>query len=221
MKTSTIQYIITIIGLILSVLSILTIKNYFNRPNQTTKKIAMVVEVERPNNVIPVMKNEEKTTTEITTQPVIKRELPPIGISEEVIYEDMTLTELTNKLNKNLYSTLKDTGSYFANYTKETGLDPYLSLAIVLHETGCKWGCSKLVNQCNNVGGIKGSPSCNGGSYKRYDSLEEGIDGYLNMVYNKYYSQGLTTAELMNPKYAASTSWADAVNGYINTIKES
>ena len=36
-----------------------------------------------------------------------------------------------------------------------------------------------------------------------------------------YYAYGLTTPEAMNPKYAASTSWANKVKNYINYIKES
>ena len=72
-----------------------------------------------------------------------------------VIYDGLTITELTEKLNKNLNSTLSNTGIYFANYYIKTGLDPYLSVSIVLHETGCKWNCSTLVKECNNIGGIK------------------------------------------------------------------
>ena len=129
--------------------------------------------------------------------------------------------ELTIRLNKNLYDTLEGTGSYFTNYTKETGLDPYLAVSIVNLETGCKWGCSYLAKKCNNIGGIKGKPSCNGSAYKRFDSLEDGINGYLDLVYYNYYSKGLDTAEKMNPKYAESKTWAQKVNAYYETIKSS
>ena len=43
-----------------------------------------------------------------------------------------------------------------------------LAVSIMLHETGCKWGCSYLVNSCNNVGGQKGS-GC--GAYSYFDSF--------------------------------------------------
>ena len=116
---------------------------------------------------------------------------------------------------------MEGTGIYFANYTKETGLDPYLAVSIINLETGCKWGCSYLAKNCNNIGGLKGSPSCNGGSYMKFDTLEEGIRGYLDIVYNNYWQKGLTTPELMNPKYAASNTWAEKVNRYYEAIKAS
>lgn len=149
----------------------------------------------------------------------IKDELDNIVDNNEKVLDDMTLSELIEKLNKSLNSTLSNTGHYFANYYVKTGLDPYLAVAIVLHETGCKWTCSKLVRECNNIGGIKGKPSCNGGSYKSFDTLESGINGYLDMLYNNYYSKGLNTPELINPKYAASTTWSEKINNYILEIK--
>lgn len=173
------------------------------------------------------------TTTEVTTTKLITKTTKPLETFKEevdknshikdngeVVLDGMTLTELTNKLNKSLTSTLTNTGHYFANYYVKTGLDPYLAVAIVLHETGCKWTCSKLVRECNNIGGMKGSPKCDGGSYMKYDSLEEGINGYLDMLYNNYYKKGLTTPELINPKYAESTTWSEKINNYINEIKK-
>lgn len=168
------------------------------------------------------------TTTLITTTTTNPTEVfetivtnPPLLDDSSIIYDGLTLTELTEKLNKNLKSTLTNTGHYFAEYYVKTGLDPYLAVAIVLQETGCKWTCSKLVRNCNNIGGMKGSPKCNGGSYRKYDTLEAGINGYLDMLYNNYYSKGLTTPELINPKYATSTTWSEKINNYINNIKKS
>ena len=140
-------------------------------------------------------------------------------IEDPIVYDNMTMDELAEKLNRSLNSTLSGYGYLFASYSLELGVDPYLALAIVLHETGCKWECSYLTRVCNNVGGQKGSPSCNGGSYKRYDTLEEGIKGYLTNLYNGYISKGLTTPEQIGPKYAGSTSWPSKINWYIEYIK--
>ena len=52
-----------------------------------------------------------------------------------------------------------------------------------------------------------------------FSSMDEGIKQYLNILYNRYYSKGLTTPELMNPYYAESTTWASNVNNYIRKIK--
>ena len=145
---------------------------------------------------------------------------PEIVDDGSIIYEGMTITELTNKLNKSLNDYLTNTGYYFAKNTRDTGMDPYLSVAIVLLETGCKWKCSSLTTECNNIGGLKGGNSCNGKSYSKYDTLEEGIDSYLNIIYNNYYLKGLDTPEKMGPKYAYSTAWAEKVNNYIKEIRE-
>lgn len=142
------------------------------------------------------------------------------AIVEEIVYEDMTFNELSLQLNKSLSSTLTNKGEIFAKRALEYEVDPYLALAIVLHETGCKWGCSSLVVNCNNVGGVKGGPSCGGGSYRYYSSLDEGITAFIrNLKYN-YYDYGLNTAYKMQRKYTGgSTTWASKVENYIAEIK--
>lgn len=139
--------------------------------------------------------------------------------SEQVVYQDMTMNELAEKLNRSLNSTISDQGYLIASYSLEKGVDPYLAVAIMLHETGCKWECSTLVKSCYNVGGQKGSPSCGNGSYRRFSSLEEGIKGFIDNLAKNYYAYGLTTPEQMNRKYAGSTTWASKVNAYIEQIK--
>lgn len=164
--------------------------------------------------IIKIKKEEEEKKIEFEKQ---KRE------EEEkrnmIVYDGLTLDELGSKLERSLNSTLSGQGYFFAQKSIELGIDPYLALAITLHETGCKWNCSTLVRECYNVGGMKGSPGCNGGSYKKFNSLSEGINSYLNNLYYNYYSLGLTTPEEIGPKYAASTTWASQVNSYINEIK--
>lgn len=142
-------------------------------------------------------------------------------INNLILWDGLTKEELINKLNKNLYHELSNTGKYFADFTEKTGLDPYLAISIINLETGCKWGCSTLVKKCNNIGGMKGSPSCNGGSYAKFNTLEEGINSYLNMLYKYYWLKGLNTPEKMNSKYAESASWSIQVNKYYEVIEKS
>ena len=137
---------------------------------------------------------------------------------QEVVYDGMTLQELSDKLNRTLNSTLSGQGMTFATKAIDLGIDPYLAVAIVMHETGCKWNCSSLLKRCNNVGGMKGS-GCSGSSYAGFATLEEGINAYMNNLYKNYISKGLTTAEAIGPKYAASNTWTNQVNTYINEIK--
>ena len=136
-----------------------------------------------------------------------------------IVYDGMTMSELTEKLNRSLKSTIAGKGDIFASYSLERGVDPYLAVSIMLLETGCNWSCSSLMRRCNNVGGQKGSPYCDGGSYKSYPSLDEGIKGFIDNIADNYYAYGLTTPEAMNKKYAASNMWAIKVNNYISSVK--
>ena len=135
-----------------------------------------------------------------------------------VVYQDMTMEELTNKLNNILSSDLTGTGEYYAKYSIELGVDPYLAVAISMHETGCTWNCSYLAKTCNNVGGQKGR-GC--GEYQAFESREAGIYGFISNIKRNYVDYGLLTAEEMNPKYAEDPLWASKVNKYIEKIKNS
>lgn len=140
-------------------------------------------------------------------------------VSEEIVYDGLTLTELSRKLDRSLSSDVSGYGSLFASYSLEKDVDPYLAVAIMLHETGCKWNCSTLVKACNNVGGQKGSPGCGGGSYKRFPTLEDGIKGFIDNLQKNYVAYGLTTPSLMASKYASSPTWAIKVENYMLEIK--
>ena len=144
----------------------------------------------------------------------------PNEIKEKIVWDGLTMQQLTEKLDKTLTSNLEGYGYAFAEKSIELGLDPYLAVAITMHETGCKWGCSYLLRKCNNVAGIKGTPGCNGGSYKAFDSLEDGINYFITMLYNNYYSKGLTTPEQINTRYAEDKTLYIKVNKYIENIKK-
>lgn len=142
-----------------------------------------------------------------------------IQIVPEIVYDGMTLEELGTKLNRSLKSTLSGYGKVFAQLSLDNGVDPYVAIAIVLHETGCYSGkCSTLTSQCNNVGGMKGSPGC-GGPYKRFSTLDQGIQAFIENLSRGYYQKGLTTVEQIGKKYAESNTWATKVNNYIKIIK--
>ncbi len=170
----------------------------------------------------------ENNSTDIKTEEVvIEEELEDVKTYEEVstipvdpiVYDGLTMGELADKLNRSLKSNISGKGYLIASYSLQLGIDPYMATAIILHETGCNGTCSSLVRECNNVGGQKGGPSCGGGAYKAYPTLDEGIMGYLDNLYRNYYAVGLTTVETIGPKYAASTTWASQVNNYIALIR--
>lgn len=154
--------------------------------------------------------NVESTEEEQNSTEVVEQE------ESQIVYDGLTLDELSNKLNRTLNSTLSGKGYLYASYCLEKGVDPYLAVAISMEETGCAWGCSNLVVSCNNVGGMKGS-GC--GSYAAFSSLDDGIKAFIDNIANNYVAYGLTTADTMNSKYAENPLWASNVNAYIEKIR--
>ncbi len=137
--------------------------------------------------------------------------------AKEVVYEDMSLLELSAKINKMfLNTTLDGYGEYIATRSLELDVDPVVATSIMLVETGCKWKCSALVRNSNNVGGMRGAKG-----YLKFSSLETGINSFLNNLSKNYYRYGLNTPELMNRKYAANPNWHKNVNYYVKLIKAS
>ena len=167
-----------------------------------------------------INEEEEENTQELIA---IDMEIAPASVivpPRIEVYEGMTIDELAAKLNRNLGNGyIAGKGYLIASQCIEKGVDPYVAVAIMLHETGCKHNCSSLVKTCNNVGGQKGAPGCNGGSYKAYATLDEGIIGFINNLYKNYYSKGLNTIESIAPRYAASKTWPGKIRSYVEQIR--
>lgn len=133
-------------------------------------------------------------------------------------YAGESVEQITSKIERYLNFNLDGKGEFIVRYSIEVGVDPYLSTAIILHETGCESKCSYLARECNNYGGNKGKPGCNGGSYRKFSSAEEGLQYAINNL-SGYIKKGLTTPEQINKKYAESTAWAGKVKKYMNKLK--
>lgn len=168
-----------------------------------------------------VDKVEDNNTYALIDEDDIEEQIIEVSTEEidevkKIVYDNMTIEELIDKLNNSLKYELSGYGALVANYSLEKGVDPYLATAIMLHETGCTWGCSSLVKKCNNVGGMKGK-GCN--SYSYFSSLEQGIKSFIDNIYNNYYVYGLTTADLMGSKYAEDPLWSSKVNSHIEKVR--
>lgn len=138
------------------------------------------------------------------------------------VFDSLTMEELAEKLNRNLGNDyIAGKGYLIATECLARGVDPYIAVAIMLHETGCKSTCSSLARTCNNVGGQKGSPGCNGGSYKAFATLDEGIVGFISNLENNYFKVGLTTIDTIGPRYAESTTWPQKIHWYVDQIRAS
>lgn len=141
-----------------------------------------------------------------------------VEIEREEVYDGLTIEELSSKLNKYLKDkgALANQGDLIATQSLALGVDPYVAVAIMMHETGCNSTCSRLVRNKNNVGGMRGRS----GKWQSFDSIEDGINGFLSNLSRNYYKKGLDTPEKMANKYAGgSTSWAGKIRNYMKKIE--
>lgn len=167
-----------------------------------------------------IINNNEQTTKKAENYLLkeINMEVAPAAVMRIEVFEGMTLEELAEKLNHSLKNDIAGKGNVIAAKSIELGVDPYVATAIILHETGCgQNSCSHIARTCYNFGGQKGS-GC--GAYKRYNSVDEGLQGMIQNLYNNYYSRGLTTVEAIGPRYAESGEWISKINWYIGRIRE-
>ena len=142
-----------------------------------------------------------------------------VKIEREEVYAGLTIEELTLKLNRYLRDkgALANQGSLIATQSLALGVDPYVAVAIMMHETGCNSECSRLVKNKNNVGGMRGRS----GRWQSFATLENGINGFLSNLSRNYYKKGLNTPEKMAKKYAGgSTSWAGKIRNYMDIIEK-
>ncbi len=151
------------------------------------------------------------------TDSVIINNNAAVGIMRKEVYKGMTLDEVANQINKSLKNDISGKGMVIASKSIELGVDPFVATAIILHETGCgQNSCSKIARECYNFGGQKGA-GC--GAYRRYSSIDEGLQGMIINLHNNFYSKGLTTVESIGPRYAESGTWVSKINWYVNKIK--
>lgn len=173
----------------------------------------------------PLASDNLKYRVDSSSLTAVKMEVTPssVYIAPRVeVYDGLTLDELALKLDRNLGDDyIAGKGYFIAKLCIEKGVDPYIAVAIILHETGCGTKCSNLARYCNNVGGQKGSPGCNGGSFKKFDTLDEGITGFINNLSKNYFSVGRDTVETIAPKYCEGNEWAGKINYFVNKIKNS
>ena len=164
---------------------------------------------------------ENKKTTDLLTDVDMETDPASVIVPPRIeVYEGMTLEELAIKLDRNLGTDIvAGKGALIASECVNKGVDPYVAVAILLHETGCKHSCSRLARTCNNFGGQKGAPGCNGGAYKAYNSIDEGLVGFIDNLYRNYYSRGLNTVESIGPRYAESNTWVSKINSYVSQIR--
>ncbi len=178
----------------------------------------MIITIFTSISILHIFSNKPTTIENIVFNNILYSTSEYNTYEEETVcvYEDMTLEELTNKLNVNLKSDLEGYGDIIADFSLKKGVDPLVATSIILEETGCTWNCSSLVKNNNNVGGMRAYSG-----YLKFDTLEEGIEAFISNLSNNYYQKGLNTPELINTKYASNPNWYQKINYYITKIRAS
>lgn len=176
----------------------------------------MIVQEVEPSVEAPSIPLEE---VEMESAPASIVEVIPERIE---VYDGLTMEELVDKLNRHLGSDiLAGKGDVIASESLSKGVDPYIVVAIISQESGCAGsnGCSNLAKYCYNFGGQKGSPGCNGGSFKQFDSIDEGLAGLVDNLSRNYFALGLTTPETIGPKYCEGDEWAGHISWFVEKIR--
>lgn len=203
------------IGLVLILVAMLILNGYdvLNVNISNNVAISADKEVKESSNSNTNNTNVIKMSLNETTD----REVAEAVSLRLEVFDGLTMDELALKLNRSLgNAVLAGKGYLIASYSLSKGVDPYVVTAIMIHETGR--GTSRMARECNNVAGQKGAPSCMG-SYKGYATIDDGIKGAIDNLYNNYYARGLTTVEAIGPRYAESGTWVSMINGYVNSIR--
>ncbi len=217
-KANYIAAVISTIGFSLILVAMVILDSSYNFIDDVSITDSIDSKVIAASTVVRVNNDEadnDLNSLEISSE----REIAPAKMLRVEVFDGLTLEELTARLNKSLGTDLlAGKGELIASYSLSKGVDPYLVTAIMLHETGCGTRCSALARTCNNVAGQKGSPSCMG-SYKGYQTIDDGIRGAIDNLYNNFYAKGLTTVETIAPRYAESSAWPIKINSYITKIK--
>ena len=217
-KARIICIITSFVGIIMISMGLIIQEGYSNNRviRDTSKNNFKIKNIATSANLM-LKENNKDNLQENPLLKEIKVETTNASILRQEVFEGMTLDELAEKINRTLKNEISGQGYTIANKCIELGVDPYIATAIIMHETGCgQNSCSNIARNCFNFGGQKGS-GC--GAYKRYNSIEDGLEGMITNLYNNYYAYGLNTVEAIGPRYAESTTWVGKINWYVNKIR--
>lgn len=217
-KARIICIITSFVGIIMISMGLIIQEGYSNNRviRDTSKNNFKIKNIATSANLM-LKENNKDNLQENPLLKEIKVETTNASILRQEVFEGMTLDELAEKINRTLKNEISGQGYTIANKCIELGVDPYIATAIIMHETGCgQNSCSNIARNCFNFGGQKGS-GC--GAYKRYNSIEDGLEGMITNLYKNYYAYGLNTVEAIGPRYAESTTWVGKINWYVNKIR--
>lgn len=142
-------------------------------------------------------------------------------IEEIVEYEGESFENIGKKIEKYLVKTkLEGYGEYIAKYSVSKSVNPYLIGAIVIVNSNCNVQCTAIVEKCNNVGDLNGSSGgCFGGTYRKYNTLEDGIKDLVDYTLENFYANDLKTPSAIYRRYNKNSAWSYKVSRYMEKIK--
>ncbi len=152
-----------------------------------------------------------------------KEEVPvdtvkPIIIDE---YNGEKKDAIVSKINKYLAKTeLKDIGNGTFVSAVTNDVNPYMLAAMVLVNTECNNECTVIMKSCNNVSYLRGEPGCFGGSYKKYNSIDDSIADLASYVGTNYVKNNLKTPYDIYKKYGKNIAWAYKVDKVMGLMKK-
>lgn len=146
-----------------------------------------------------------------TTKTIEETEI--IGIVEETKEEEKNVCYLSTEIECKIYNK--------AIENEMTHEQAILLVAISKHETG-NWTSYNFKNK-NNLGGLYNGKE---GTFYSYETLEKGIEAFVNLLKNRYFGKGLNTIEEIGNIYCPvgakndpnglNKNWIPKVSQYYN-----
>ena len=135
-------------------------------------------------------------------------------------YNNEKIENIITKINKYLEKTpLENHGEYITKTAAYKNVNPYLVAGIVLESTSCKYDCSILFKECHNVYMEKGDPGCFGGSYKKYDEVDDSILDLVLNIRKKFEDPKEQTSLNVAKHFNKNSTWAFKVDKYVEILK--
>ena len=226
-KIRTICYLTSLVGVLMISIGLVIQNDSAHSTNKTTTVSGFDIKNMAASSNMIVKETEVTNNSESLILKEVEMETAPASIivpPRVEVYDGLTFEELADKLNRNLGSDIvAGKGALIASESLNKGVDPYIVVAIIAQESGCTGsnGCSNLARYCYNFGGQKGKPSCNGGAFRQFDTVDEGLVGLIDNLSRNYFAIGLNTPETIGPKYCEGDEWAGHITWFVNKIKNS
>ena len=149
--------------------------------NDINKENKMAIEL-KDSKILSLINKNTKLSEENKSYVELKKEL------EQTKYELQKLRTINglNDIERDIYNKAVEVG-----LTHEQGI---LLISISKHETG-NWKSNAFINK-NNFGGVM----CSDG-LKIYDTYNDGLNGFVTLLKNRYFDKGLDTIEKIQPVY--------------------